>query len=349
MDLIIILLVLFLLLLIIIPYTNYSNFEFFNDTLCNCTPSYRDGVKLIRPPYNNAGYYSPCRIQNVYIPQPNVLNNPIEGFESKSISTSKFSDILNKMNMFKEESKKTVADLENGLNKMNPTKKHVIKSGNNKVNEKLSNKQLDNMSKNRIIDHDDIEQKMKQIDMIDKEIKNNDKILNTNNNNVNRKVQKNTVDDTEQRLVKKDYQKNLQNFKFFPTDQCHIDYPNYTGAFISGENIVCNNLKWNQSRELEKDNIVQPEFDVILDKNGSIENINIIDGGKGFKKPPKLEVISKDQGNGAVLEAILGDNGTIVVVDIVKDGSKYQEKPEIVVKRSVENGGEMSLCYLCSK
>ena len=62
--------------------------------------------------------------------------------------------------------------------------------------------------------------------------------------------------------------------------------------------------------------------------NGSLTKINIIDGGQGYTKPPKIDVLG--DGVGAIIEAVVWD-GSIVDLVILNPGKGYTYTPALKI------------------
>jgi hypothetical protein len=118
-------------------------------------------------------------------------------------------------------------------------------------------------------------------------------------------------------------------FRFLPSEKCNSQYPNYTGASVSGNRMLCGNEK-----------IEDAKLSPIL-KGGKIISVDVSKSGKGYVSVPKIMV--KGDGKHAKLEAIIKD-GKIVDVKIIDGGMDYYDTPEIIIESTYSN----STCYLCS-
>ncbi len=149
---------------------------------------------------------------------------------------------------------------------------------------------------------------------------------------INKKIQKQGIFDTE----KKDYQKDLQKYKFFDSEKCGEGY-DYTGAyFITSDGVTCNNNNVNKKyRKCELKSIIE---------DGKIKKIDILDGGSGYHNP-KIYIKSNDRsGIGCKLNVTAIDgNGSIKYIEVVDGGSGYINMPNINIIE--KNNG----CYLCVK
>lgn len=120
----------------------------------------------------------------------------------------------------------------------------------------------------------------------------------------------------------KDVKMNLQFFD--STDTPDEDEFIYTGAEIglTGANISCGNSKVKS---------VKAEGIAILDKDGSISDIKMVEKGKGYNTPPKV-IISGGGGSGCKAKAIVDDNMSIAHIEIINGGSGYISTPKIIIE-----------------
>lgn len=139
-------------------------------------------------------------------------------------------------------------------------------------------------------------------------------------------------------LEKPSYLKDLQQFKFFPTDQCDTGYK-YTGAFFTvPDGVQCNDDGLMQ--------IYKPAKVCAKIQHGRVISIEIIDGGKGYKNP-QVSIIAKDNyGEGAKAEIrAIDENGTIKYIEVTEKGHHYLETPQVKILDIEKN----NRCYLCRR
>ncbi len=159
-------------------------------------------------------------------------------------------------------------------------------------------------------------------------------ILETNkkdNQNVNMRPQKMGSLEPE----KKDYQKEMQEYKFFNTDSCGDGYKP-TGAYISSTNISCNAQEIQETKQCRA---------IARIEDGKLVKINIIECGSGYKNPI-IEIIANDNGSGAEAKITsIGEGGSIKFIEVINEGRGYEVAPTVIIK----NVGNNNRCYLCKK
>jgi hypothetical protein len=131
-------------------------------------------------------------------------------------------------------------------------------------------------------------------------------------------------------LDNKHKQDAAMNFQFFDS----LDTPDdnefiYTGAEIglSGANISCGNSRVKSTNA---------EGIAILDKDGSISDIKMVNKGTGYKTAPKI-TISNGGGSGCKAKAIIDDNSSIAHIEIIDGGSGYISTPIILIESPNSN------------
>ena len=77
---------------------------------------------------------------------------------------------------------------------------------------------------------------------------------------------------------------------------------------------------------------VKPAVLTLEVENGSVVNVQIVDGGQGYITSPTYKIINKE-GTGAELEFTLDVNGTISAVNIINAGANYTSTLLITVRR----------------
>lgn len=138
-------------------------------------------------------------------------------------------------------------------------------------------------------------------------------------------------------IEKPSYLKDLQKFKFFPTDQCGTGYK-YTGAFFK----VPSGVQCNDDGIMQE--IYKPAKVCAKIRHGQVISIEIIDGGKGYKNPT-ISIIAKDNyGEGAMAEVrAIDENGTIKYIEVTEGGHYYVKTPQVKILDVSKN----DKCYLC--
>lgn len=113
------------------------------------------------------------------------------------------------------------------------------------------------------------------------------------------------------------------SFQFFDED----DEPDkkkytYTGAEIGlNGSVSCGNSN------IKK---IKAEGIAILDKDGSISDIKMLNHGKGYKTPPKV-VIQGGGGSGCKAKAVVDDKTTVVHIEILDNGIGYVSTPSVII------------------
>ena len=112
------------------------------------------------------------------------------------------------------------------------------------------------------------------------------------------------------------------------SNECQNGYY-FTGAQFSGNMMSCQNNNINSARA------------VASIKNGMIENIHVIDGGKGYTEPPKVSILGGN-GMGAVGKCILKDS-KIDKIKLTNTGYNYTSTPQVTIEQPNVT------CKLCCK
>jgi hypothetical protein len=125
--------------------------------------------------------------------------------------------------------------------------------------------------------------------------------------------------------------------RFFSSDKCNSEYPNFSGASIGAEGeggLTCNGTFGSKRATV-----------IASITNGQIKNAFIVDAGKGYEDSPKIDVIGGG-GKDAILKGIVDPKkGELVGVEIIEHGKGYYATPEILV----DHPGKAGACYLCCK
>lgn len=271
---------------------------------CDYQSNYANDIYGIRPPYKMAKKFNPDKLGPFRILKNNFLNHPIEGFSSK-IEGFSMMDILkgDKEKINDDDTK----DLENGMAKMRG---------------EIFPKMSDNEKYTREL-----------VQKINENNTNQDTTL------LNMKIQTQIPNNIE----KKEYQKQLQKFKYFNNEKCldsngTNDGYNYTGAFFQSNNAIsCNNDI--------KNNFRRCKVKVVL-KQGKVDKIDVLDCGSGYINPD-IEILANDSyGTGAKAKLEVNEqDGSIKFIEILDGGVGYKEIPTVNIKNSVET----NKCYLCTK
>lgn len=150
--------------------------------------------------------------------------------------------------------------------------------------------------------------------------------------NLNQKVEDFKVD-----ANGKPHFSNGMQCRFFASEKCTPEYPNFSGASIGAEGeggLTCNGTFGTKRATV-----------IASISNGQIKNAYIVDSGKGYEDSPKIDVIGGG-GRDAMLKAIVDPKkGELVGVEIIEPGRGYHATPEIMV----DHPGKSGSCYLCCK
>lgn len=111
----------------------------------------------------------------------------------------------------------------------------------------------------------------------------------------------------------------------------------YTGAEIglSGANVSCGK---------STTTAVKATGIAILDRDGSISDIKVLNNGKGYKLPP-IVTITGGGGSGCKAKAVIDDDTTVVHFEILDGGNGYISTPIIELEEPSNN----KLCKLYIK
>ena len=128
------------------------------------------------------------------------------------------------------------------------------------------------------------------------------------------------------------------NLQFFDANEkVEGDDYMYTGAEIglTGANIRCgpSDMK-----------AVKASGVAILDRDGSISDIEILNNGKGYKLPPII-TISGGGGSGCKAKAVIDDDAKIAHFEILDGGNGYISTPNVIIEEPANN----KLCKLYIK
>jgi len=131
---------------------------------------------------------------------------------------------------------------------------------------------------------------------------------------------------------------NKFNLQFFDANEkVEGDDYMYTGAEIglTGANISCGptNMK-----------AIKASGVAILDRDGSISDIKILNNGKGYKLPPTIK-ITGGGGSGCKAKAVIDDDTKIVHFEILDGGNGYISTPSVIIEEPANN----KLCKLYIK
>lgn len=277
----------FLILIIIVPI--FYQIWWKNEAYCDYQTNYANGIYAIRPPYKKAQKFNPNKLAPIRILKNNFLNYPIEGYQS-DIEHFSFRDFF----------KNNTESLENGIDKMR---------GSNSVNNNEQN--IRDMVKAISTE------KGKDVPMI------------------NEKIQKISLDIVQKPQYQKDLQKFkfFDNDKCSNSDNNSNEGYMYTGAFFTttqDSGISCNNVLDRkvkrckvkvklQDGKVDKISIedcgrgyIKPTIKILANDNtgtgalakitamgddGSIKYIEVIDGGRGYKEIPTVEIKSEKINN----------------------------------------------------
>jgi hypothetical protein len=125
--------------------------------------------------------------------------------------------------------------------------------------------------------------------------------------------------------------------RFFGSEKCNPEYPNFSGASIGAEGeggLTCNGTFGSKRATV-----------IASITNGQIKNAYIVDAGKGYEDSPKIDVIGGG-GRDAILKGIVDPKkGELISVEIIEPGRGYHATPEIMV----DHPGKSGSCYLCCK
>lgn len=135
------------------------------------------------------------------------------------------------------------------------------------------------------------------------------------------------------------YLKDIQQFKFFPTEKCDAEDYSYTGAYFTvQEGVQCN--------EDGMMPMLKPAKVCAKIRDGKVISIGIINGGKGYKNPQISIIANDDYGEGAIAEVrAIDENGSIKYIEVTKSGHRYVRVPHVKIL-DIKKGDK---CYLCSK
>ena len=113
------------------------------------------------------------------------------------------------------------------------------------------------------------------------------------------------------------------SFQFFDEDEDPDKKKyTYTGAEIGlNGSVSCGNSN------IKK---IKAEGIAILDKDGSISDIKMLNHGKGYKTPPKV-VIQGGGGSGCKAKAVVDDKTTVVHIEILDNGVGYVSTPNVII------------------
>ncbi len=150
---------------------------------------------------------------------------------------------------------------------------------------------------------------------------------------INLKSQARSID-----IEKPEYQKEIQQYKFFSSNLCGNEYKPTGAYFTVPEGISCNGQSIPYSRCKA----------IPIMESGKIKHIKIIDGGKGYTKPI-VKILSNDS-NMVVVDAkievtAVDGEGSIKYIEVIDGGRGYREIPIVDVKDSEDKNA----CYLCVK
>ena len=125
------------------------------------------------------------------------------------------------------------------------------------------------------------------------------------------------------------------NCKFLSSKECHPSYPKFVGASINlGENasMSCDGIDEQKQAKV-----------VCTISKGSINNIYVIDGGKGYMKKPKINIVGGG-GRNVIIDCEISKS-KLTKVNIIKGGEGYHETPTL----QVDPPSLSNACYLCCK
>ena len=184
---------------------------------------------------------------------------------------------------------------------------------------------INETDKRIMINNDNIKNsnEIKEIKPIPQKVQPKNVLLPTKTTNIDNIKDKNKLSEDKMNL----------NCKFLSSKKCHPSYPKFTGASINlGENasIACDGVEEQEQAKI-----------VCSISKGSISNVYIINGGKGYMNKPKINIVGGG-GKNVTLDCDIND-GIITKVNIVNGGEGYHETPTLQVDPpSISNA-----CYLC--
>ena len=118
---------------------------------------------------------------------------------------------------------------------------------------------------------------------------------------------------------------------------CPVEYPVFTGANfgIDGNGVQCGNTS----------NSIKKGYATAKLSKGKIDQIVIVKKGRGYSKPPKIKIVSKESPKeNATAYCLVNKNGSLKKINIINPGEGYLSTPDILIMPQSD-----SECNLCCK